>query len=171
MPLSHAPSPSPSFSVSPSSDAPTGLSRRLLHLNWLQHRQMTRQLAAFDLTVPQFYTLITLMNLGGSATMGTLSQALNQVSATMTGIIDRLVREGWVARSRSDEDRRSVLVTLTPQGYRMVENAWAQSLQALDTALARLSSTELEAATRLLDTLIAHLSNGHHANGKHFKVG
>jgi len=167
MSLSHNPSPFRSFSISlssASSGEQTGLSRRLLHLNWLQHRQMTRQLAAFNLTVPQFYTLIALINLGGSATMGVLSQELNQVSATMTGIIDRLVREGLVERSRSDEDRRAVLVTLTPQGYKVVEKAWAQSLNALDTALARLNETELNAATRLIDTLMAHLVNGHHAN-------
>ncbi len=167
MSLAHASSLFRPLSVppsSPSSGAETGLGRRLLHLNWLQHRQIARQLAAFNLTVPQFYTLIALMNLGGSATMGALARELNQVSATMTGIIDRLVREGMVERSRSDEDRRSVLVTLTPQGYQVVEEAWTQSLCALDKVLAQLSDTEIGAATRLIDSLMTHLANGHHAN-------
>lgn len=143
---------------------PGGLSQRLLHLNWLQHRQIARQLAAFDLTVPQFYTLITLINLGGSATMGTLSRELNQVSATMTGIVDRLVREGLVVRSRSDEDRRAVLVTLTPRGYEVVEKAWTQSLHALDNMLAQMSDTERDLAVKLLDALMAQLANGRHSN-------
>ncbi|MDW8267807.1 MAG: MarR family transcriptional regulator [Anaerolineae bacterium] len=141
-----------------------GLSQRLLHLNWLQHRQIARQIAAFDLTVPQFYTLITLINLGGSATMGTLSRELNQVSATMTGIVDRLVREGLVERSRSNEDRRAVLVTLTPRGYEIVEKAWAQSLNALDRMLSQMSDSERELAVKLLDALMAQLANGWHRN-------
>ncbi|MCX7852477.1 MAG: MarR family transcriptional regulator [Caldilineales bacterium] len=167
MSLFHPNSSLRSFLASPPSSSrnePGGLSQRLLHLNWLQHRQIARQIAAFDLTVPQFYTLITLINLGGSATMGTLSRELNQVSATMTGIVDRLVREGLVERSRSDEDRRAVLVTLTPRGYEIVEKAWAQSLNALDRMLSQMSDSERELAVRLLDALMAQLANGRHSN-------
>lgn len=157
----------PPFFVSLSSlprNGSGGLSQRLLYLNWLQHRQIARQLAAFDLTVPQFYTLVTLINLGGSATMGTLSRELNQVSATMTGIVDRLVREGLVVRSRSDEDRRAVLVTLTPRGYEIVEKAWTQSLHALDSMIAHMSDAERDSAVKLLDALMAQLANGRHSD-------
>jgi len=165
MSLSRGASPFQTFSTSLSvlsRSEPGSLSQRLLHLNWLQHRQLARQLAAFNLTVPQFYTLIALINLGGSATMGTLSRELNQVSATMTGIVDRLVREGLVERSRSDEDRRSVLVSLTSRGYEVVEKAWLQSVNALDGVLTRLSETERDSAVRLLDALMIQLANGRH---------
>ena len=48
--------------------------------------------------------------------MGYLADETKQVSATMTGIIDRLVEQGLVERWRPPEDRRKVLVRLTEAG-------------------------------------------------------
>jgi len=45
-----------------------------------------------------------------------LTARLRIDSATITGIIDRLVAAGWVARTRDAKDRRVQRVTLTPDG-------------------------------------------------------
>src|SRR5262245_40104996 len=46
----------------------------------------------------------------GPLSPGTLARRAGLHPATMTGVIDRLERAGWVARERDPSDRRSVLV-------------------------------------------------------------
>lgn len=54
------------------------------------------------------------------ATIGDLAGHLNVREPTITATVDRLEREGLVIRTRSDEDRRVVRVTLTKAGAKTV---------------------------------------------------
>lgn len=67
------------------------------------------------LTPAQVHTLIWLRE-DGPLTMGELSRRLGITEKTITGIVDRLVRLGHVARARPAEDRRVVRVRLTRAG-------------------------------------------------------
>lgn len=136
---------------------PIGLRSKLLHLNWLQHRRFAQELSELDLTVPQFYTLTALVSAGGQTNMGALSRQVHQVSATMTGIIDRLVRDGLVERKRASDDRRTVLVAITPSGRLLVERAWNHSLGSIDEAIAALSHGDLDSANRFIDSLVSSM--------------
>jgi DNA-binding MarR family transcriptional regulator len=53
--------------------------------------------------------------------MSELADASYQLSPTMTGIIDRLMERGLVTRERDPNDRRALLVELTPEGRQMME--------------------------------------------------
>jgi DNA-binding MarR family transcriptional regulator len=48
--------------------------------------------------------------------MGALIEATRQSGGTITGIVDRLIADGLVARAHIAGDRRVVEVTLTPAG-------------------------------------------------------
>ena len=139
------------------------LRHKLMQLNWLQHRRFAHELADLDLTVPQFYTLNALVELGGTSTMGALSKQVLQVSATMTGIIDRLVRDGLVQRSRSEDDRRAVHVEIMPAGRQLVAMAWERAFNGMDEALAEMTQAELNRAHSVLDALVAMIE-GHQAS-------
>ena len=130
---------------------------KLMRLNWLQHRRFAQEISDLKLTVPQFYTLSTLVGLGGTATMGELARTTYQVSATMTGIIDRLVRDGLVERRRAKTDRRSVVVAITPTGQQLVDQAWARALGSLDTILQEMDSQEMASSYDFIDALITTL--------------
>ncbi|MCO6452089.1 MAG: MarR family transcriptional regulator [Caldilineales bacterium] len=130
---------------------------KLMRLNWLQHRKFAQEIADLDLTVPQFYTLNALVTLGGRSSMGALSRHAHQVSATMTGIVDRLVRDGLVIRERDEQDRRSVVVEITPEGRRLVECAWERALGSLDHTFESLTPTERLTASKLFDSLVAEI--------------
>ena len=82
----------------------------------------TREVAQFDLTVPQFFTLAAIdLSDEDVASMGVIAEMAHQCSATMTGIIDRLEGMGLAQRRANPHDRRSVLVELTDAGREKLE--------------------------------------------------
>lgn len=66
-------------------------------------------------TMTQAYCLIELIQTEG-LTMQELSQKMNLNTSTMTRIIDKLVRDKYISRSRNPDDRRIVMVGLTESG-------------------------------------------------------
>jgi len=59
----------------------------------------------------------------GSLSMARLGSLLQVHPTSVTSAVDRLERQGWVSRSRGEEDRRVVLATITPAGRAAVEEA------------------------------------------------
>ncbi len=56
------------------------------------------------------------------STMTELVEYINSPMSTATGIIDRLVRNGYIDRGRSETDRRIVVLRLTDAGSQLVIN-------------------------------------------------
>ncbi len=50
------------------------------------------------------------------ASMSRLSKIIHVSPTTMTSIVDRLIRRGFLQRYRAQQDRRKVLVTLSDEG-------------------------------------------------------
>lgn len=69
----------------------------------------------YGLTMPQYQLLLAAVNEKDS-TLGGLSEHLNCSRGNVTGIVDRLERDGWLERERSQEDRRVITVRLTDKG-------------------------------------------------------
>ncbi|HEY1992711.1 MAG TPA: MarR family transcriptional regulator [Gammaproteobacteria bacterium] len=79
----------------------------------------SRQLAgSHGLTGPQMLCLREIAT-RGALTTGSLALAVALSPATLTGILDRLEVRGLVSRERRPEDKRRVLVSLTPIGRQM----------------------------------------------------
>ncbi|CAA7601826.1 MarR family [Acididesulfobacillus acetoxydans] len=80
------------------------------------HRQFKKEFNRFtgesELTVPQIFLLRTLVT-KGSISISELAEHLNLANSTVSGIVDRLERDGFVTRVRDKEDRRIVYVELT----------------------------------------------------------
>jgi DNA-binding MarR family transcriptional regulator len=55
-------------------------------------------------------------------TMTELADYINSPMSTATGIVDRLVKNNYLIRSRSDTDRRIVVLRLTEQGSQFLEH-------------------------------------------------
>lgn len=79
------------------------------------HRQFKKQFHEFmggqELTVPQIFLLRELIK-KGPASISNLAERLNLANSTVSGIVDRLERDGFVKRVRGT-DRRVVYVQLT----------------------------------------------------------
>jgi DNA-binding MarR family transcriptional regulator len=55
---------------------------------------------------------LLLLDDGGALAAGRIAEALAITTGAVTGLIDRLERQGWVTRTRDDADRRQVLVEI-----------------------------------------------------------
>jgi DNA-binding MarR family transcriptional regulator len=72
-------------------------------------------LAPLGLTYPQYLVMLVLWERDGLS-LGDIGRRLHLDSGTLTPLLKRLEAAGNVARRRSDEDERVVLVSLTEKG-------------------------------------------------------
>jgi DNA-binding MarR family transcriptional regulator len=124
--------------------------RMLACENIVEHELRTRLREQFEVTLPQFDALAELERAGRPLTMSELSQELMVSNGNITGVVDRLVRDGFVARSPSPTDRRVQYIELTPTGaerFAAIARAHEDWVAAL---LGGLSPRETEQMTRLL---------------------
>ena len=85
------------------------------------------------------FLLLAAIRAYGRCAMGTLARNLHISMPTASGIVDRLVRSGFVRRAALPEDRRCVVVELTAKGeafFRdfetVIRRRWEEVLLALD---------------------------------------
>jgi DNA-binding MarR family transcriptional regulator len=74
----------------------------------------------FGITGPQLWVLKAISQ-SGSLSLGDLSKRMYLHPSTLTGVVDRLEKKGYVLRDRSDVDRRVVKVKLTSKGSKLAK--------------------------------------------------
>lgn len=88
---------------------------------------------------------------------GALLRTTLVTSGTMTNRVDRLEEAGLVRRRPDPEDKRGVLVTLTPAGQARADAALASLLEAEQALLAPLPEASRQALAGLLRLLLTPL--------------
>ncbi len=86
-----------------------------------------------DLSITEIHT-IDAVGLYGSKTMSEVASALEITMGTLTTAVDKLIKKGYLERSRSTTDRRIVNITLTKRGklaYRIHEKFHLDMVQAI----------------------------------------
>jgi MarR family transcriptional regulator, 2-MHQ and catechol-resistance regulon repressor len=106
----------------------------------------------FDLTPAQFDVLATLGNTNGMC-MGDLGEKTLITKGTLTGVIDRLIQKQLVIRETPSENRRSVIVRLTPEGQQVFDRVFPAHIAHLKERFDRLDPSELELLKVLLGRL------------------
>jgi DNA-binding MarR family transcriptional regulator len=76
----------------------------------------------YGLTGPQLATLQEAQR-AGSVSSSALARSVHLSSPTMTGILSRLEKRGFVERSRGEADRRNVIVSVTEFGREVLARA------------------------------------------------
>lgn len=89
----------------------------------------------------------------GPLTLGELAAAEGVRSATMSGIVNGLERDGLVRRRPHGTDRRAVQVEATAAGRRLLERARTRRIALVATKLGDLSAEELDMLRRAADLL------------------
>lgn len=118
-------------------------------------REVIKQYKPFldelDLTYTQYIVMAVLWE-NHSASVKALGEALLLDSGTLTPLLKKLESKGLVTRRRSDEDERSLIVSLTPAGAALQEKA--ASLYRKASACDALSEQDIEDLRRILDKLL-----------------
>lgn len=107
----------------------------------------------FGLTGPQLWALKTLHRRGALATTD-LAQALAVQPSTLSVLVDRLEKRGFVRRIRPREDRRFVEIELTAQGVALAARAPEPAQGRLLHGLRGLPPRELRAIRSSVNRLV-----------------
>lgn len=107
------------------------------------NNRLNRQLSDNDLTISQFGVLEALYHLG-PLNQKALADKLLKSGGNITLVIDNLEKNGWVERQQDPEDRRSLLIHLTPEGRQFISEYFPRHLNHIMQQFEVLSDEELE---------------------------
>jgi DNA-binding MarR family transcriptional regulator len=115
-------------------------------------------LKPLDLTAQQIGVIMLLAS-GRAHTPFELSREMTYDSGSMTRMLDRLEKKGFVVRERSESDRRIVELKLTQQGLDAAARLPQIGATVLNQQLSGFTRQELDTLTGLLARLIANAAD------------
>jgi MarR family transcriptional regulator, organic hydroperoxide resistance regulator len=105
------------------------------------------------LTVPQATVLFLLIEQDGRM-MSELGQLIGVDNSAMTGLVDRLERAGFVRREAKRQDRRALLIRITPDGRKEAAKA-ARVIEGVnETIRSGRSAEQIGALTDVLEGIL-----------------
>jgi DNA-binding MarR family transcriptional regulator len=119
-------------------------------------RRLRQQSAEDDLTLSQASVLATLERHGPLA-MSEVAAHERISKPSATGIVGRLVDKGLVERAPDPDDARSSIVTITPEGLRLLNRRRRQRTEYLARRIEALDAGDravLERAVALLEKIV-----------------
>ncbi len=115
-------------------------------------RSVTCRVSEYGVTAPQFGILEALLHLG-PLSLGELADKLLVTGGNVTYVMNRLEEQGLVYRDRSAPDWRIVQAKLTPEGRRIISDAFPQHASFIGELTAELDPEEQETLRVLLKKL------------------
>jgi DNA-binding MarR family transcriptional regulator len=137
--------------------APLEVVGRVLVLAQHLEESVEAALAKHNLTLGQFDILATLRRHGprGGLTPSDLLGSVLLSSGGMTARLDKLEEAGLIVRVPDPDDRRMVVIELTPKGRRVIDAATATRFAEAKASLPPLSATEMQTLAGLLRRWLA----------------
>lgn len=111
------------------------------------------------------YLLLALLESRGDQTMSQLALAFDLDASTVTRQIAPLERRGFVHRTRSTEDRRATIVSITDAGRAEREHVRQARIQFLEGRLADWDRDDVATLATLMDRFNATLASARGADG------
>ncbi len=98
---------------------------------------------------------LDLINSHGPLSPSALAKQAGLHPATLTGVLDRLERTGWIVRQRATGDRRAVLVRSLPDRLGEMYGLLSKMNRAVDDLCAKYTPGQLELVADFLDRVTA----------------
>ena len=138
---------------------PMGIIGRISRVERLIDEQMKAACSKFNLERWGFDVLASLRRAGRpyQLTPTQLYNSLMLTSGAMTNRIDRLEAVGLVERLHDPADRRGVLVSLTKDGLKLIDQAVTAHMEVEEIMLASFSLSDRKKFAELLRTLLQEL--------------
>jgi DNA-binding MarR family transcriptional regulator len=116
----------------------------------VEKRLRSRLDADFGTTLPRFDVLAALERHPQGLKMSALSEFLMVSNGNVTGVVSRLIEDGWVTRTVDRQDRRSATVRLTRKGRESFLRMAAANERWMDGMFGELTDPQIEDLMRLL---------------------
>jgi DNA-binding MarR family transcriptional regulator len=113
--------------------------------------QFSRLFRLYGLTPSQYNILRILRGEGKPLPCLEIAERTITVVPGITGLIDRLERDGWVTRTRCTEDRRVIYVAITDEALQILAKLDEPLLDLHRRLLSHMTPEEVEQFTRLLE--------------------
>lgn len=135
-------------------------------LQGISRRQNSEFMRKHHITGPQLGAL-RFVSLTPGISMRRLSEKLYLHVSTMTGIVDRLVKRGYVRRERSKEDRRVVQLCVTTAGRRVIRRTPLAGMGLLIHTIGDLPARQLREVHKVMNLLLDLMKEpGEHRHGE-----
>jgi DNA-binding MarR family transcriptional regulator len=109
------------------------------------------------LALPWYDVLVHLEDAPAGLRMNELAERILYSKSGFTRVVDKMEAAGLVRRVRPENDRRSILVLLTDQGRRTMEDARRHHRHGIEEHFSRhLADADIKALTRALEKISAH---------------
>ncbi len=118
-------------------------------------RQYRKPLENLNLTYTQYLVMMVLWEFGG-LTEGELGKIVRLDSGTLAPLLKRLEKQGYINRTRPDDNERKLLVTLTEDGIMLKEKALEVPCKVSDCL--KLSGEELTQLKALLEKMMLNMN-------------
>jgi DNA-binding MarR family transcriptional regulator len=130
-----------------------GLGFNLYRAGLLMRRELMRALADHGMTPEQWQVMVTLWEAGNPVSQREIGQMLLKDKPTVSRIIRRLERDGWVKKAGDPQDARVTLIRLTPEGTDLKRVVPRKLFKHFDDIVKDFSEREIEALLRGLKKL------------------
>jgi len=119
------------------------------------NRDAETEMRPHGLTAVQWAPLM-IISRGGNPTAASLARDLNTDTGAMTRMLDRLEAKGLLTRSRSSQDRRVVVLTLTDQGRELTTRIPHHLARVYNQLLTGFNADEFQQLKGFLRRIIAN---------------
>lgn len=147
--------------IQPASNLPESAFHAFLRASGLMRGKLDSYFARFGVSAAQWGVLRALQRAEAEGREGLCLKDLGQYllvrPPSVTSLIDRLERTGWVTRKTASGDRRAKLVQLTAAGRQLLARVLEHHPAQIRALMGGLSPAEQRELQRLLERLSAHL--------------
>ena len=116
---------------------------------------------SLPLTIGQLKCLFFISNLG-STNSKALADALDVTPTNVTGIVDRLVKQGLVSRKEDPQDRRVLVLKATKKGKELVFSLRERRTSGFSRVLTNMNKDELTTLYKGLTLLVGAIEGYEH---------
>lgn len=146
--------------TSPRSAPALGATLEFMRLLWaldhVLHKRSKRMARSFGVTGPQRLAL-RVVGREPEVSAGRLAEVLKVHPSTLTGILQRLERRGFLTRVVDQGDRRRVRLELTPAGRSVTTSTSGSIEDVVSGVLKRMPAAKLAATSSVLRALVDSL--------------
>lgn len=122
-------------------------------------KKQSNELYKGRITLPQI-VILDILHREGETRMTDLAHFMGVTTAAMTGLVDRLVRDGYVERVSDPADRRIIKIKTTNRGGMLIKKITQQKRQMIIDMFGKLSQQERQDYLRIILRLRDVLTGG-----------